>query len=524
MFSMDFRAGTLNTPEGKAVIDRLDRGISELSDNQVQAVVMDYTSRHLYRADLWDYLYEHRFLMAVLAVFLWMSITGIVHRQRAVRKKQEKKIRELVERDPLTGALSLEGFKTRVEELLTEHPENQYLLLFSNIKNFKYINETMSRETGDQILKFWVKIATEYFTDEDAIGRITGDRFAVLRKYTGEDQIQRDMREVIDPIKSFFIDRGRELTLQVCTGIYALQPEDYRDKDVDRMLDYARMAEKRVRNTQKTGFEFYNSEQWEKGKQIVNISGHLPIALKNEEIQVWYQPQVDYKTGLICGAEALCRWNHDKLGWISPAVFIPTLEETGLIYDLDCYIWDKVCQDLHRWNEQGEHRSISVNLSRSDIRGDRDIPEYFFDLLKKYDLTPDQLRIEITESAFVENKELLIRTTNELHDCGFQVEMDDFGSGYSSLNMLKEVPVDRIKMDLHFLTDSGDKKKSEIIIEQVIILVEKLGMKLIAEGVENDSQASFLGERGCEEMQGYHFFKPMPVEDFEATWRENHKG
>ncbi len=520
MFSMDFRAGTLDTPEGRVVVDRLNEGIDKLTDTRKQAIVLDYTSRRLYQNDFWDYLFEYRYLLISGTIFFILFIIAIVHRQKAIHRQQEEKIRELKERDPLTGVLNQEGFKKRVEELLLTHPENQYLLSFSNIKNFKFINESMGRQTGDDLLKFWAERSTATFSDEETMGRITGDRFAVLRKFTDAEQMGKDEKEVFEPLRNYFTDRGKEIQLQICTGVYVITPEDHQNIDVDRMLDYARMAEKKVRETLKTGYEFYNPEQWEKGKQIIDISGHLPAALQADEIQVWYQPQMDYAAGIISGAEALCRWKHAKLGWISPGVFIPVLEETGMIFELDSYIWDKVCQDLHRWNEEGKRRLVSVNLSRSDIREDRNIPGIFYDLIKKYDLDPDQLRIEITETAYVENPGFLIKTTSELREYGFQVEMDDFGSGYSSLHMLKEVPVDRIKMDLHFLTGSGDMEKSRIIITQVIKLVELLGMKLIAEGVETKTQADFLKERGCREMQGYYFYKPMPVEDFEKAFEK----
>ncbi len=521
MFSMDFCAGALDTPEGRIIVDRLNSGIKKLTDTRKQAIVLDYTSRRLYQYDFWDYIYEYRYILVSGSIFFILVIIGVVHRQRAVHRQQEEKIRELKERDQLTGVLNLEGFKKRVEELLLTHPENQYLLSFSNIKNFKFINESMGRQTGDDILRFWAERSTATFSDEETMGRITGDRFAVLRKFTDAEQMGRDEKEVFEPLRNYFIDRGKEIQLQICTGVYAVTPEDHKNIDVDRMLDYARMAEKKVRETLKTGYEFYNPEQWEKGKQIIDISGHLPAALLADEIQVWYQPQVDYASGTISGAEALCRWKHAKLGWISPGVFIPILEETGMIFDLDSYIWDKVCRDLHRWNQEGKRRSVSVNLSRSDIREDRNIPGIFYELTKKYDLEPEQLRIEITETAYVESPAFLIKTTSELREYGFQVEMDDFGSGYSSLHMLKEVPVDRIKMDLHFLTGSGDMEKSRIIITQVIKMIELLGMKLIAEGVETKAQADFLKERGCQEMQGYYFYKPMPVSDFENAWEHN---
>ena len=515
MFSMDFRAGTLDTPKGRNIIKRLDEGISKLEDTRKQAIILDYTSRRLYHNDFWDYIFEYRFLFFILAFLLFAVIAFGVHLQHEAERRQEQKLRELIEKDPLTGALSLEGFKKRAKELLRVYSDNHYILVFNNIRNFKFINERLGRDAGDELLKFWAHSIIEALTEEEAVGRVTGDRFAILRKIKDDAQMKVYEKGVVEPLLNYFNDKGKEIKLQLCTGVYVLTPEDYQNVDVDRMLDYARMAEKKIRNTHKSGYEFYNPEQWEKGKQIVDISGHLQMALDTGEIQVWYQPQVDYLTKSVSGAEALCRWKHPTRGWISPGIFIPVLEETGQIFDLDKYIWDKVCQDLKRWKEQGEVRSVSVNLSRSDIREDRNIPGFFYGLVQKYGIDPEQLRIEITETAYVERPEFLIRTTTELREYGFQVEMDDFGSGYSSLHMLKEVPVDRIKMDLHFLTGTGDMEKSRIIITQVIVLVKLLGMKLIAEGVETKAQADFLSERGCTEMQGYYFYKPMPVEEFE---------
>ena len=281
------------------------------------------------------------------------------------------------------------------------------------------------------------------------------------------------------------------------------------------MLDLARVAEKRIRVSRRGDYEFYNPEQWQRGKRIAEIINYLPAAIKSGDIQVWYQPQVDYEKGRIAGAEALCRWDHSKLGWLYPYDFISTLEEAGLIFNLDSFVWETVCKDLHRWNESGLKRCASVNVSRDDVRADRDLPAYFMNLVQTYGLSPDQLHIEITETAYVENPEILIDTTERLRAMGFRVEMDDFGSGYSSLHMLKEVPVDRIKLDLHFLTESGDPVKSRTIVSCMVQMIHQLGMEMIAEGVETVEQADFLKDIDCSEMQGYYFYKPMPVHEFE---------
>ncbi|MBR3265013.1 MAG: EAL domain-containing protein, partial [Erysipelotrichaceae bacterium] len=254
--------------------------------------------------------------------------------------------------------------------------------------------------------------------------------------------------------------------------------------------------------------------------RIAEIINYLPAAIKSGDIQVYYQPQVNYNEDKIIGAEALCRWDHSKLGWLYPFDFISTLEEAGLIFDLDCFVWERVCQDLERWNKQGEHRSVSVNVSRNDIRDNQDLATHFYELIRKYDLAPDQLHIEITETAYVENHDILINVTEKLRAIGFLVEMDDFGSGYSSLHMLKEVPMDRIKMDLNFLASSGDIDKCHKIISCMIQMVHLLDMDLIAEGVETKEQADFLKEKGCSEMQGYYFYKPMPVDEFEKLLKK----
>ena len=515
MFSMDFRAGALDTPEGEAIMDRLNGGIAALTDTRRQAIVLDHTSRRLYRYDYSDYIYQYGAVL-VLTLLLFAALVVIsVQKWHTLQLEQEEKMRRLIDHDPLTGVWSMKGFRRRVEDLLRAHPDVPYMLAYTNIRNFKYINDSMGMAAGDELLRFWANRTLATLSEEEAMGRIDGDHFVVLRRMGGEERLAQDDKGVIDAVHSYFVDQGKGNRVMVCCGIYVLTPKDYQHIDVDHMLDFARVAEKRVRDTRRDGYEFYNPEQWEKGKRVAEISSRLSMAIETGELQVWYQPQVNYETGRIVGAEALCRWKHARLGWLRPAEFIPTLEESGLIYELDCFVWERACQDLQRWNQQGLHRFVSVNLSRCDLTEEQNIPRHFYDLIQRYDLSTDQLRIEITETAYAENPELLIQTTVKLREFGFQVEMDDFGSGYSSLNMLKEVPVDRIKLDLRFLTETGEPERGRIIISYMVQMIHSLGMNLIAEGVENAVQARFLQNRGCTEMQGFYFYKPMAVEEYE---------
>ncbi len=515
MFSMDFRAGTLDTPEGRETIDRLNDGIAQLTDPQRQAIILDYSTRSLYQYDFFDYIYQYGLFLLLIVLLLVALIVIVVLRWQTLRFAQEKKMRYIMSHDALTGMLNLNGFRKRVEELLRAHPDIPYLLSYCNIKNFKYINDRLGMKAGDELLCFWAQAMQDALPEDSAFGRLEGDHFAFLHRVGGEEQMALLEKYVFDPVRNYFVARNHEIRVQVCAGIYALTPDDYQRINVDHMIDFARVAEKRVREEQVDGFEFYNPKQWRIGKLITDVVGHLPKALKTGEIKVWYQPQVDYENGKIIGAEALCRWNPAEQGWISPAEFIPALEEAGLIYDLDRYVWDRVCQDLRRWKAQGHHRIVSVNLSRADFTKGQNIPEHFKTLIETYGLTPDQLHIEITETAYVDHPELLVNTTEKLRAYGFQVEMDDFGSGYSSLNMLKEVQLDRIKLDLRFLTETGDAERGRVIVTHVIWMAQSLGMNLIAEGVEQEEQARFLQSQGCSEMQGYYFYKPMPCEDYE---------
>ena len=520
MFSMDFRVATLDTPEGQQIIDRLNGGIDSLTDTRKQAITLDYTSRKLYQYNIFDYVYQYGTIVLLVVLIIAIIILAAMMKNRAIKTAHEEKLRQVVEYDSLTGALSLDGFRKRGEELLRLNPDIPYIMSYINIKNFKYINDSLGREAGDKLLKFWVDTISKKLTDKDAIGRVTADRFVILRQNEGIENLRQEDEEVFDPVRNFFINQGDDHRIIICGGIYILTLEDHRKANIDHLIDFARIAEKKVRDTQSGGYAFYNPEQWERGKQNAEIVNYLPAAIESESIHVWYQPQVNYETGEITGAEALCRIDHDKLGFLYPDDFINVLEETGLVYELDKFVWDKVCQDLKRWNEQGHHRSISVNVSRCDIQEDRNIPKHFQNLIQTYDLTPDQLHIEITETAYVERPDLLIDITMKLQELGFRVEMDDFGSGYSSLHMLKEVPVDRIKLDLHFLSDSGDADKGRTIVSCMIKMIKLLDIDMIVEGVETVEQADFLRENGCSDIQGYYFYKPMPVEDFEKVMVE----
>jgi len=515
IFTMDFKAGAIDSPKNRKLIDRLNKGIAGISESKRQAIILDYTSQRLYHYKFVDYLYAYWAQLLCILLFIVVIVMIAVEINLRMKRTHEEAVRRLIDYDPLTGAFSYQGFRKKVKMLLQEHGDLPYTISISNIRSFKFINERFGMDEGDELLKYWVKVVGATLGEFEAMARTSGDRFVILRIDGGEEKTKKLTTAAVDKVRNYFIDKGLDYKVQITTGIYILTEDDYVTLDIDHMLDCARLTQHKLKANTMDGYALYNPQEWEKDSRVNVISSHLTDALKAGEVEVWYQPQVEFNENTMSGAEALCRWNHPDLGKISPAEFIGVLEATGQIYELDTFMWDRVCKDLKRWNDAGKHMSVSVNLARNDISAERDIPGQFRSLIEKYGLKRDQLRIEITESAYMDDANLLIDTAKKLREYGFVVEMDDFGSGYSSLNMLKEVPVDVIKLDLRFLSEKGDREKGRNIVGFVVKLIKSLGMDIIAEGVENSSQSEFLKSIGCSCMQGYYFYKPMPVEEFD---------
>jgi diguanylate cyclase (GGDEF)-like protein len=245
MLSMDFRAGAPDTPESREIISRLNGGIAEITDTLRNAVVLDYTTRRLYHNSFSDYLYEYALIILLCACLIASVVLIVIEKQRTMKLEQEEKLRRLVDQDPLTGLLSLEGLRKQAEKMLRDHPDQPYVLVYANIRNFKYINDNLGKACGDELLCFWADRSRETLPEEDIICRLGADHFAVLSRAKGEDKLAWHEHHVIDAVRSYFIDHGKEVRVQICGGIYVLTPHDYRDINIYRMLDYARMAEKK---------------------------------------------------------------------------------------------------------------------------------------------------------------------------------------------------------------------------------------------------------------------------------------
>ncbi len=411
--------------------------------------------------------------------------------------------------DPMTGLYRYGPFFDKAQQVLTANPDQRFCMVAIDIEHFKLFNEWYGEEAGDQFL---INIGKQLKALEETCisvaGYMGGDDFAIILPKDLEiiDRLEQNIREYVRQY-------GGNSGFLPAFGIYEIED---RNTTIGIMYDRATIALSKIKGNYTKRKGWYDAAMKQKMEDDQVLLSEVQHALENEEFIFYVQPQCNMLTGKIIGLESLVRWRHPVRGIVPPGVFIPLLEENGFITNLDLYVWERVCRRLHDWIQAG-HRPIpiSVNVSRMDIYS-IDIAEVFTNLASKYSIDPSLLEIEITESAYAEDYNLIRKVVEDLRKAGFTVLMDDFGSGYSSLNMLKDVNVDVIKIDTKFLDMSMESQGRGMgILETIVRMARVMQLGVIAEGVEKIEQVNFLRNIGCVYGQGYYFYRPMPIEQAE---------
>lgn len=411
--------------------------------------------------------------------------------------------------DSLTDLYNRTHFFEVAKQRLMESQNQEYYMICSNIKEFKLFNEIYGEEKGDEVLRLTADLLRKADKHDAVYGRLWGDEFAIMINV--KDYNELALKETAKHISAMFSDHFYQLYIKI--GVY---------KITDKNESISAMCDKAILTLQNIGMDYnrilayYDSKMLNASLKERRIVSEFDHALESGQFFILLQPQVSVN-GEVKGAEALVRWNHPELGMISPADFIPILENSGLIYRLDMFVWESVAQHLKRWKEDNNQLYISVNISPKDFYC-IDIYEVFVDLIKKYDISPEKLKLEITETVMLNKQDYQMEMLSKLREYGFKVEMDDFGSGYSSLNMLKDVELDIIKIDMEFLRETVKVERSRAILNMIIDLITTLGMESIMEGVETYEQVKFLTDMGCKFFQGYYFSRPLSVEEFERRY------
>lgn len=418
-----------------------------------------------------------------------------------------------VERDELTGLYNKQFFMKNVSDWLHQHPEEQFDLMCIGIERFRLINERFGTDRGDELLCHIARLLNTASRPIFA-ARFTDDLFYLLvpHRDTYDAEVLKSWYQKVN-------DFSPDMDIKMHCGIYAIEDTE---TPVNTMCDRAQLASEKNKGSYDAPFCLYDTSLRQKLMDEQFITGNMQSALRSGQFHVYYQPKYDLNNELIAGAEALVRWIHPQRGMISPGTFIPILERSGLISELDLYVWETACRDISRWMQQGlSPIAVSINVSRADIYNPH-LSEILLELLKKYQVPIQYLHLEITESAYTDNPGQIIAEVGKLRRLGFIVEMDDFGSGYSSLNMLAEMPVDVLKLDMRFIQAETARTSGKGILSFVISLGKWLDLAVIAEGVETGDQISMLRSMDCNYVQGFYYAKPMNQEDFTALLKSSH--
>lgn len=414
---------------------------------------------------------------------------------------------EVLERDTVTSLYTEKVFYDRASEVLRKNEDMEFDIIAVDIEQFKIVNDTFGAETGDRLLTDLSACLLSIRADDRFLfTRARADTFFAL--------LPRD-RAVYDTLKKntdmFAESYPLPMRLQIKTGAY---PIDHRELSVARMCDRALLAANSIKGNYNCSFAWYDDSMHEKLLLEQKIINTMEVSLSHGDFQLYLQPKVEIDTERLIGAEALIRWKHPEFGMIPPDKFIPVFEKNGFIYDMDLFVWRQTCAMLRDWKKAGlPIVPISVNVSRTDLYHEN-LPEILTNMVREYQMKPEELHLEITESAYVRNFAQLITVIERLRQAGFMIEMDDFGSGYSTLYTLSEIPLDVMKLDLKFLIHSKNQMRRQEIMKLVINLARELRLQVIAEGVETAEQAMLLKSMGCRYAQGYLYGKPMTEADF----------
>ena len=429
---------------------------------------------------------------------------------------QNRDLRFLLEHDNLTGLHNRVTFCKKTATFLQSHPDQKFVLVQFDVERFKVINELYGNDVGDHILTAIAGSISEMFGGRYPYGRLEADHFVVCLP-KDEEYLVACQNTLEDALSQVEVPHRPSLYY----GIYRIEDPTM---PVDLMCDRANLALRTVKGNYNRNYAIYDESLHQSVIDEQEIASEMNHALESGQFQVYFQPVVSLLSEQPVSAEALVRWIHPTKGMISPGVFIPFFEHNGFIVKLDAYIREEVCRFLSSARAEGRpFVPISVNLSRLEFY-DPDLCGSIAALVKKYDLDPSMLRLEITESAYTDNPHQLLDAMRELQNQGFLILMDDFGSGYSSLNMLKDVPVDVLKLDMRFLSGEDPANRGASILAAIIRMAQSLEMVTIAEGIETKDQSEFLGSTGCDYGQGYYYARPMPRADFQKLLAEkNHR-
>ena len=427
--------------------------------------------------------------------------------------------------DDVTGGPNSNKFLLEARKVFA-NPANDnknYAMVLMDIAKFKVINEIYGYDTANRILKDVADIIRRNIRTTDLSTRYFAATFAFLVRYNDVSEISKTVDKILAEIDVYNatmmnefkdVKRGLITKLVLLFGVYLVTDKNL---SINTMCDRALLAKRTIKANVNQHIAFYDETLRTKLLNDKKIEDEMYSALERNEFVMYLQPKFDMHTLKVVGSEALVRWIHPTKGFIPPCDFIPLFEQNGFILNLDHYVWEQACKTIRKWINWGlTPTPISVNVSRLHLNSD-DFIDFLLHLIKKYNIPPQLLELELTESACFEDIEKFLEILNSLKKYGFNIAMDDFGVGYSSLNMLRKIPVDILKLDKEFISTSTADEKGKVVVKHVLAMAKNLNLTTVSEGIETKDQADFLSVAGCDIAQGFLFARPMPIPDFEKV-------
>lgn len=487
----------------------IDKAISQINDETKQTIIYANTIGRAYSITFMQQLRHNAVQIITLILLFFATLTITIY---FLGQKTKKRLRTIAYVDELTGLRTLSKFKKDVKEKLYYADPDDYMIISFDIDNFKYINDSFGFEIGNAVLTELGLYFKDYEGPDDFICRSFADYFIYFTRKRNWNNLLSKFAELTSVKNSLSDLLSDHYEVSFSAGVYYINNLSL---SVTGMIDKATIARKSVKGLHyKSAMVEYTPEmdneiEWQK-----EVTLAMDNALINKEFLVYYQPKYLFSTSECIGAEALIRWSHKDKGLLSPGTFLPLFEKNGFIQKLDIFVFENVCKFLQRWISDGhEPIVISCNLSRLHLQNPR-LTDILTEIADRYEVNTEYIEIELTESLMHHDIHNLIETMLLLKKAGFQISIDDFGSGYSSLNMLKDIPADVLKIDKEFLSHSAENPKGAIILSSIVTMAKQLNLRTIAEGVELIEEVTMLKRIGCEMVQGYYYAKPMPAKDF----------
>ena len=452
--------------------------------------------------------YLYVILAAVILIVIGVGVTMAVVLTRSRRN---------IDTDPLTGGRTKNKFIADAARFVKKDSDKWAMLIF-DIDKFKYVNDRLGYEEGNRILERIYKTLSDKIGNDELFARLNDDNFACLVHNAGDNELNTRFSAIFAEFErrnAVFVNYPIMFSAGICRIGQCVENGAV---DINVALDRCQIAKRTLKGVHYTSIAFYDGKIRETALREKDYENIMPLALERHEFECYLQPKYGLASRKIEGAEALIRWNSKEFGFVCPGDFIPLSEKNGFVVELDFFILEEVCKTMRRWIDDGKTPIvISVNQSRLHLNDD----DYIWrlrEIVDKYEIPYKFIELELTESVFTENAEKLLQIMHKLHDIGFKLSLDDFGSGYSSLNMLKDIPVDVVKIDREFFNGTVNSQKGRAVISTVVDLASKLNMNVISEGVETKEQVEYLTDIQCDMVQGYYFAKPMKIHEFEELW------